>query len=158
VVIGRRDPDPKAQTEVLYHAWIRDTWQGRVGEVLPILEATLLDAEVGTDTLPDDHAWRPVQRAITYLGNHRNKMNYLEYCRQGLPTTSSLIESQIKEFNYRVKGSEKFWNEDNAEAMLQVIARCLRDDGHSLRDYMANSPGHPFRRKASKPIGSPTAA
>jgi len=158
VVIGRRAPDPKARTEVLYHAWIRDAWQGRVGEVLPILEAALRGAEVGTDTLPDDHAWRPVQRAVTYLGNHRNKMNYPEYRRQGLPTTSSLIESQIKEFNYRVKGSEKFWNEDNAEAMLQVIARCLRDDGQSLRDYMANRPGHPFRRKATKPIESPTAA
>lgn len=158
VVIGRAAADPKAQTVVLYHAWIRDAWQGRVADVLPILEAALTGAGIGTETLKDDHPWQAVQRAATYLGNHRNKMNYPEYRKEGLPTTSSLIESQIKEFNYRVKGSEKFWNTDNAEAMLQVIARCLRDDGHDLREHMANRPGHPFRRRATKPAGSPTAA
>ena len=85
-------------------------------------------------------------------------MGYPEYRKQGLPVSSSMVESPIKEINYRVKGSEKFWNTDNAEAMLQVIARCLRDDGHDLREHMANRPGHPFRRRATKPAGSPTAA
>jgi hypothetical protein len=158
LVIGRTAADPKAETAALYHAWVRASWQGRVDEVLPILEAALVGAGIGAETQKDDHPWRPVQRAATYLRNHRGKMNYPEYRRQGLPTTSSLIESQIKEFNYRVKGSEKFWNEDHAEAMLQVIARCLRDDGQDLREYMANRPGRPFRRRANQTIGLPTAA
>jgi hypothetical protein len=158
VAIGRAASEPKAQTVLLYQAWIRECWQGRVGDVLPLLETALTGAGIGTETLKEDHPWHPVQRAATYLQNHRDKMNYSEYRRQGLPTTSSLIESQIKEFNYRVKGSEKFWNEDNAEAMLQVIAQCLRDDGHDLREYMANRPGRPFRRRPTKPIASATAA
>jgi hypothetical protein len=158
VVVGRTTTAVAAETATLYQAWIRAAWQGRVDEVLPVLEAALSAAGHGAETLPDDHAWHPVQRAITYLGNHRGKMNYPEYRRQGLPTTSSLIESQIKEFNYRVKGTEKFWNENNAEAMLQVIAQCLRDDGNDLKDYMANRPGHPLRRGATKPTESRTAA
>jgi hypothetical protein len=37
-------------------------------------------------------------------------MNYPDYRRQGLPVSTSMIESLIKEMNYRVKGTEKFWN------------------------------------------------
>ncbi len=62
----------------------------------------MAEAGIGEDKLPDEHPWRPMQKAATYLTNHQDKMNYPEYRRQGLPTTSSLIESQIKEFNARV--------------------------------------------------------
>ena len=48
--------------------------------------------------------------------------------------TSSLMESQVKEFNLRVKGSEKFWHVEHAEAMLQSIAETLREDGPTLSD------------------------
>ena len=149
VVLGRQLPNPATATATIYQDWIRDAWQGRANEVLPKLEAALNDAKLGPETLPDDHAWKPLQRAATYFNNHRDKMNYPEYRRQGLPTTSSLIESQIKEFNYRMKGSEKFWNEENAEALLQVIARTLRDDGQSLREFMAHRSGHPYTRRST---------
>lgn len=33
-------------------------------------------------------------------------MNYADYRRQGMPVTSSAVESLIKEANYRVKGTE----------------------------------------------------
>ena len=32
-------------------------------------------------------------------------MNYPQYRREGLPTMSGLVESLIKQFNYRVKGT-----------------------------------------------------
>ena len=32
--------------------------------------------------------------------------------------TSALVESLIKQFNQRVKGTEKFWTQDGAEAAL----------------------------------------
>ena len=34
----------------------------------------------------------------------------------------------MKQFNYRVKGSEKFWTEDGAEEMLQLRGDQLSDD------------------------------
>jgi hypothetical protein len=44
-----------------------------------------------------------------------------EYRKQGLPLTSSPIESTIKQINRRIKGTEKFWA-DGAAPMLQLVA------------------------------------
>jgi len=41
---------------------------------------------------------------------------------------SSYVESAVKQFNYRVKGSEKFWTEEGAEEILQLRGDHLRDD------------------------------
>jgi len=39
--------------------------------------------------------------------------------------TTSYVESAVKQFNYRVKGTEKFWDEEGAEEMLQLRADYL---------------------------------
>lgn len=41
---------------------------------------------------------------------------------------SSHVESTIKQINYRMKGTEKFWSEAGAEALLQLRADHLSDD------------------------------
>jgi hypothetical protein len=46
---------------------------------------------------------------------------------RGLPITSAYVESTIKQLNRRVKGSEKFWSETGAEALLQLSADYLSD-------------------------------
>ena len=51
-----------------------------------------------------------------------------EYRKAGLPVTSSLMESTVKQMNRRVKGSEKFWSEEGAEGILQLRADDLSDD------------------------------
>jgi len=73
---------------------------------------------------------RIVGKALTYLQNQSGKMNYPQCRRQGLPTTTSHIESTVKLLNHRVKGSEKFWSESGAEALLQLKADTLSDTGH----------------------------
>ena len=63
-------------------------------------------------------------------------MDYPRYRRLGLPVTSALMESLVKEVNYRVKGTEMFWNDpDGAEAILQVRAAALCDDDRLARTY-----------------------
>ena len=54
-------------------------------------------------------------------------MKYAEYRKQGLPITSSHIESTIKRINQRVKGTEKFWSESEAEELLQLRADYLSE-------------------------------
>ena len=54
-------------------------------------------------------------------------MRYQEYRRQGLPITSSYVESAVKQFNARVKGTEKFWTEQGAE-----------NNGSIWRDYFGS--------------------
>jgi hypothetical protein len=38
-------------------------------------------------------------------------MDYPRYRREGLPLNSAHMESLVKEIGYRVKGTEKFWND-----------------------------------------------
>jgi hypothetical protein len=56
-------------------------------------------------------------------------MKYAEYRKEGLPIKSSLVESTVKQINQRVKGSEKFWAEQGAEAILRLRADQLSEGG-----------------------------
>ena len=51
---------------------------------------------------------------FTYLNHDAGRMRYDEYRRQGLPITTALGQSKIKQLNRRMKGTEKFWR-DGAE-------------------------------------------
>ncbi len=113
--------------EGLYRRWARAIWQGRVGEVLA--ELTIHQERLGVpppDASADDPRQR-IGRAVTYYTNHQSRMNYPEYRRLGLPITSSLMESTIKQLSRRVKGTEKFWNKSTTEAILQLSADFLSD-------------------------------
>ena len=67
-------------------------------------------------------------RTLTYLENNQSRMRYDAYRRQGLPITSSYVESAVKQFNQRAKGTEKFWGEQGAEAILPLRGDALSDD------------------------------
>jgi len=130
-----------------YVTWLTLCWQGRVQEVIAEMETRLeaLGSYPGPSPPPTDPR-EVLRRTITYLQNNQNRMNYAEYRRHGLPVTSSAVESLIKEFNYRVKGTEKFWdNPEGAEAILQVRAAVLSDDNR-LATHIEARPGSAFRR------------
>ena len=97
--------------------------------------------------LPESAPRRLVAEALTYLGHNRSRMAYPRYRQQGLPVTSSLVESLVGDFNVRVKGREKFWNRpEGAEAILQVRAALLSEDDRLARHF-AQRPGSPYRRR-----------
>ncbi len=139
----------------LYVAWLTQCWQGRVQEVMAELETRFeaLGPYSGTGPPPATDPREALRRTITYLRNNHERMNYAEYRRQGLPVTSSAVESLIKEFNYRVKGTEKFWdNPEGAEAILQVRAAVLSDDNR-LATHIHARPGSAFRRHRKPATG-----
>jgi hypothetical protein len=125
-------------------------WQGRVDEVLAALRAWQQQHPVDAEEQVGPHDPRVViARTVTYLANNQPRMNYPEYRRAGLPVTSAMIESLIKEINYRVKGTEKFWNRPSgAEAILQVRAAAL-DDQDRLSQWILNRPGCIHRRRST---------
>jgi hypothetical protein len=134
-----------------YVQWMTLLWQGRVREVIDDLEARRQCLQPFPDegALPPTDPREALRRTLTYLKNNEGRMNYPEYRKQGLPVSSSMVESLIKEINYRVKGTEKFWdNPEGAEAILQVRAALLSDDDR-LAHYIANRPGSPIRRYAT---------
>lgn len=134
-----------------YLRWARACWQGRAAEV--IAELKQRQAEIGPPP-PDCDKSDPRQifaEAIGYLENNASRMNYPEYRRNGLPTTSAHMESLVKEMNYRVKGTEKFWNDgDGGEAILQLRAAALCHDDR-LHTHIKNRPGHPYHPNVKHP-------
>ena len=99
--------------------------------------------------MADDDPRSIVQTTVTYLEHNQSRMNYPEYRPQGLPVSSSLVEALIKEMNFRVKGTEKFWNRpDGAENILQIRAAALCDDDR-LSQGIINRPGSYFYRPST---------
>ena len=118
----------------LYGQWITWTWQGRVRLVIKALCRWLKANGKPEQGEAKTSARSVVLRALGYLLNNRDKMKYDEYRRQGLPVVSSLVESMVKQVSRRVKGTEKFWGEEGAEAILQLRADYL-SDGDVMADF-----------------------
>jgi hypothetical protein len=110
-----------------YRQWIGWVWQGQVGRVLAALRARQAELGLPEKGAAETDPRQVVAKAFTYLENHQDKMRYDAYRREGLPITSSLMESAVKQINQRVKGSEKFWSEAGSEAVLQLRADQLSD-------------------------------
>ena len=131
----------------MYLGWATACWQGQVETVIEELthwQKRLGPMPEGLE-LPRSDPRQVVSKSLTYLENNRTRMNYPEYRRQGLPTMSGLVESLIKQFNYRVKGTEKSWLLENAESILQVRAALLSED-ERLERHMDGRMCLPFRR------------
>jgi len=112
----------------VYVRWVTWLWQGQVERI--IAELAQRQAELGAPEASDGETSprRLVAEALTYLQNHKDKMRYDAYRREGLPLTSSHMESLMKQINQRVKGTEKFWCEEGAEAILQLRADILSEN------------------------------
>ena len=112
----------------IYEQWIRWVWQGEVAQVIAALAQRQLELGAPQEEDGDTSPRQIVAQALTYLQNHQSQMKYAEYRQQGLPVTSSYVESAVKQFNQRVKGTEMFWSEEGAEAILQLRADHLSAD------------------------------
>jgi hypothetical protein len=117
-----------------YEQWLRLAWSGQVMVLLQHLRAAAAKvqrAAARKSTLDE---------AVTYVTHNRERMDYPEYRRLGLPVSSAPVESTIKQINRRVKGSEKFWLTGGAEAMLQLRAAQLSQDDRWARNWQRLRP------------------
>jgi hypothetical protein len=118
-----------------YERWLRLAWSGKAGELL-----TQLRAAAAQSPRSSTERKTTLEETITYVTNNRQRMDYPEYRRLGLPISSAPVESTIKQINRRVKGSEKFWLTDGAEAMLQLRAAQLSDDDRWRSNWCRRRP------------------
>lgn len=133
----------------LHVKWITAVWAGKGAEVLGEWKRLAEPYGIPDTALPDNDPRRPLQRGLTYLANNLERIDYPRYRRLGLPVTSTLMESLVKEFNLRVKGTEKFWNDpQGAEAILTVRAWLLSEDDR-FDEFFATRPGCLYRRRTT---------
>lgn len=118
---------PQAEGTEVYKRWLQAVWSGQVATILTELEKR--STALGTPPLEcaDSDPRKLVFESLRYLKNNADRMRYDNYRRQGLPIMTSAVESAIKMINKRVKGSEKFWSEPGAEAILQLRADHLSE-------------------------------
>ena len=135
---------------LLYLRAVTTCWQGRVTEFLQELRVWQASHPTPPDAkLPDDDPRSVIQTTVTYLEHNQARMDYPTYRRLGLPISTSMIESLIKEINFRVKGTEKFWNHpQGADQILQIRTASLSDDDR-LSQWILNRPGSHFHRSST---------
>lgn len=139
--------DDEASRWAQFECWMTACWQGEVAKV--VSELTTWQQRLGRPPPEAETQDRRsvVAASLTYLRNNKDRMNYPHYRRQGLPVTSSLVESLVGEFNARVKSGQKWWDRpEGAEAILQVRAAILSEDDR-LDRYFSERPGQAFRRR-----------
>jgi hypothetical protein len=128
----------------VYEEWIRWVWKGEVAKVIAALAQRQLELGTPTEADGETSPRSVVAKTLGYLQNHKDQMRYHEYRRMGLPITSSYVESAVKQFNKRVKGTEKFWTEDGAEGILQLRGDHLSAD-QPLQEF--------WQRRQAKQMG-----
>ncbi len=143
---------PQGEGEELYKRWIQAVWSGQVATILTELETRSAALGPPPSECADSDPRKLVFESLRYLKNNADRMRYDDYRRQGLPIMTSAVESVIKMMNKRVKGSEKFWSEPGAEAILQLRADYLGETETMGRFWLERevqaSSHRPYRRAA----------
>ena len=115
-----RAEDSKA-VAALEHRLETLLWNGKTKKVIQVLQEESARAGPPQESDGPEHPRRVLARDVGYFRNNQQHMNYPEYRRRGWPIGSGVVESGVKQFNKRVKGTEQFWTEKGVEPML-----CLR--------------------------------
>jgi hypothetical protein len=79
----------------------------------------------------DEDPRKVVGDALGYVTNNRRRMDSPRHWQLGLPMSSAPAESVIEQVNRRMKRTEKLRVEGGAEAVLQVRAAYLSENGRA---------------------------
>jgi hypothetical protein len=128
-----------------YVQWLRWAWSGQTKPLLASLRKAVAELGKPPEGVADNDPRQIVKDTLGYVQNNRTRMEYPRYRRLGLPTSSAPVESTIKQINRRMKGSEKFWLNGGAEAILQIRAAYLSEDDRAAAHW---SRPRPYARAA----------
>ena len=127
--VGRAEcpHDPRLREELVapLKQWL---WDGQFDRLLDRLRA--LSQQAGPPTQEDgaDHPRRVLACNVGYFERHRRQMDYPAYRARGWPIGSGVVEAAVKQFNQRVKGTDRFWTTAGSEAILALRALWLSED------------------------------
>lgn len=116
-----------------YKRLVVKAWKGEVGSVIRMLENQVKRVGKPPEGAAPSDSRKIVSLSLDYVRRNAHRMDYPTYRRLGLPISSAPVESLIKQFNQRVKGTEKFWHRNRLEAILQSRAAYLSEDGRAQK-------------------------
>jgi hypothetical protein len=142
--LGRDIPQASALAEQLKD----HLWNGETPEVIVNLKEHSERLGPPQESDGPDHPRRVVANNVGYFQGHRHHMEYQKYRAKGWPIGSGLVESAVKLFNKRVKGTEQFWSLDGVESILSLRAMWLSQDDRWTR-YWNTRPAYGAARMAA---------
>lgn len=117
----------------LYKRLVTKAWAGEVASVIRMLENQVRRLGKPPEGASSQDPRKIVSLTLEYVLKNAYRMDYPSYRKAGLPISSAPVESLIKQFNQRVKGTEKFWHRNGVEALLQSRAAYLSEDGRAQK-------------------------
>lgn len=116
---------------LFYKKLVAKAWGGEAGSLIKMLENQSKRIGKPAENAAQDNPKKIVASTLDYVLKNAKRMNYPQYRQWGLPISSAPVESLIKQFNQRVKGTEKFWQPSRVEAILQSRAAYLSQDNRA---------------------------
>jgi len=104
-------------------------WEGEIKDLIKELKEIQL--RVGEPNQGKRNPQDPkvkLDSLINHISRNKERLRYKYYREQGYPIGSGSVESAVKLFGKRIKGTEKQWNEDGGEAILNLYAFLLSED------------------------------
>ena len=116
---------------------LRSHWVNKVLEDLldSKTDKVITDLELIRDkTELSENKQKQLDKTITYLTNHKHKMNYKYFIQKGYPVSSALVESACGHLvKDRMEQSGMRWSSEGAQNMMDLRAVKLNDD---IEDFM----------------------
>jgi hypothetical protein len=120
-------------------------WHGKHKPLLRMLNKLSSRAGPPQANDPANHPRKVLAENVGYFQRHEEHMDYPSYRARGWPIGSGIIESGVKRFGKRVKGTEQFWSVKGAEAIMALRSVWLSEDEESQHYWL----GLPSRKVAA---------
>ena len=138
----------KKQRWAKYMNYVTHLWEGRPLTIIRRLDKTIKELNNSkprkSKTIKDNI--KKLETIKNYFKNNFTRMDYPQYRKKGLPISSCHVESQIKQFNMRIKSSEKFWNKSAVKGIIKIKASLFSDD-NSWDEFWDNRFDYQLRTK-----------
>jgi hypothetical protein len=111
-------------------------WTGKLQKLIERLSELSEQAGLPQPSDPASHPRKVLAENLGYFKRHREHMDYPSYRARGWPIGSGIIESGVKRFGKRVKGTEQFWSVKGVEAILALRSVWLSEDEQSQHYWL----------------------
>lgn len=126
-------------TQILAKQLEKLLWKGKVDKVIEAMAEHSRKLGLPQPQDGPEHPRRVLARNVGYFQTHKGHMNYPSYRKRGWPIGSGVVESGVKQFNKRVKGTDQFWHRGGVEPILALRALWLSQDDRWDRYWSARS-------------------